>query len=348
MLTFAEQPDFEKPANDRKDNVYKVKVTASGGSIDVEVTVTDVDEPGKPTLTKPQPQIGRGLEAEGPFDPDEPVIDVLWQWAKSMGMETWEDIGSPSASGSRNPVDADMGYYLRATAMYTDKHGSGKTASVISENAVEARTRANARPNFDDHKDDNTTDAGKQIARSVDENAKGAEVGKPITAKDDDDALQYSIHDPDTSDNVDPTDSFGINDRTGQITTKKALDSNADGPDTDADADEDTHTVTVTVKDPSGADASVTVEITVNNVNDAPKFPEDDAGTADNEAAPKMLWVNENEGTKTLRTTDALNGTEVAPADYVATDDDAAGHRLHLLCGWRGRGVPSRLVPSVC
>ena len=36
--------------DDRKDNVYKVKVTASGGSEDVIVTVTDVDEPGKPTV----------------------------------------------------------------------------------------------------------------------------------------------------------------------------------------------------------------------------------------------------------------------------------------------------------
>ena len=80
-------------------------VTATGGELSVEVTVTDVDEPGKPTLTKPQPQVGRGLEAEGPFDPDVPVTDVLWQWARSMDMTTWEDIGSPASSGSRNPTD---------------------------------------------------------------------------------------------------------------------------------------------------------------------------------------------------------------------------------------------------
>ena len=309
VLTFAEQPNFEDPANERGDNVYKVTVTASGGSIDVEVTVTDVDEPGKPTLTKPQPQVGRGLEAEGPFDPDEPVTDVLWQWAKSMDMETWEDIGSPSASGSRNPVDADIGYYLRATAMYTDKHGSGKTAPVTSENAVEARTRANARPNFDDHEDsDGDATNGKQIARSVDENAKGAEVGKPITAKDDDDALLYEL-----TGAGDEAEDFGINERTGQITTKKALDSNADSA--DADDTEDTHTVTVTVKDPSGADASVTVVITVNNVNDAPMFDDD---------APKTLYVLEGTG-RELTTDEAGNAALTADADaYVATDDDAA------------------------
>ena len=154
--------------------------------------MTNEDEPGKPTLTKPQPQVGRGLEAEGPKDPDVPITDVLWQWAKSMDMETWEDIGNPTPSGSRNPVEADLGYYLRATAMYTDNFGSGKTASVMSENAVEERTVANARPDFSDLDTDKDT-AGLQIARDVDEGIKGAQVGKPITAKDDDTALLYSL-----------------------------------------------------------------------------------------------------------------------------------------------------------
>ena len=101
VLTFKDSPNFESPTDDRADNVYKVTVTASDGTIDVYVTVTNVDEPGKPTLTKPQPQVGRGLEAEGPEDPDVPITDVRWQWARSMDMETWEDIGNPTASGSR-------------------------------------------------------------------------------------------------------------------------------------------------------------------------------------------------------------------------------------------------------
>ena len=329
VLTFKEQPDFEAPSDDRGDNLYKVTVTASGGSIDVEVTVTDVDELGKPTLTKPQPQVGRGLEAEGPNDPDVPITDVTWQWARSMDMETWEEIGNPSASGSRNPTSDDVGYYLRATAMYTDKHGSGKMASVVSENPVEERTRANARPNFDDHDDANTTETGKQIARTVDENAKGAQVGKPITAKDDDDALLYELSDASsatvgTDNNIDETDLFGINSRTGQITTKVKLDSSSSNGEQDtvgdtgaADGDgsnggEVTHTVRVTVTDPSGADASVDVEITVNDVNDAPAFPT---------AAPKTLYVLE--GTGRQLTTDEEGTANLDAAAYAATDDDA-------------------------
>ena len=322
VLTFKDKPNFESPVDDRKDNVYKVTVTASGGSIDVEVTVTDVDEPGKPTLTKPQPQVGRGLEAEGPKDPDLPITDLTWQWAKSMDMETWEDIGNASASGSRNPVDADEGYYLRATAMYTDKHGSGKTASVVSENPVEERTVANAKPNFDDHDDSDADTTGKQIARSVDENAKGAQVGKPITAKDDDDALLYDLTGDGDTTNGDETEDFGINERTGQITTKKALDSHTATDNADADDNEESHTVTVTVTDPSGASESVFVVITVNNVNDAPKFPEDDADTNANEAAPTTLYVLEGTGRQLTTDEDVEDNLQVAA--YVATDDDAA------------------------
>ena len=169
-----------------------------------------------------------------------PITDVTWQWARSMDMTTWEDIGNPTPSGSRNPTTDDEGYHLRATAMYTDSFGSGKTASVVSENAVEERTVANAQPNFSDL-DDNDEIDGVQVTRSVDEGIKGAQVGKPTTAMDDDTALLYELEDPDDQDQVDPTDFFSINSRTAQITTDEELDSNSDGQ--DSDTAEDTYTV---------------------------------------------------------------------------------------------------------
>ena len=334
VLTFASSPNFESPADDRADNIYKVNVTANNGSFSVEVTVTDVDEPGKPTLTKPQPQVGRGLVAEGPKDPDLPVTDVTWQWARSMDMVTWEDIGNPAGSGSRNPTEDDIDHYLRATAMYTDKFGSGKTASVVSENPVEARTTSNARPSFADHEDsDGDATNGIQIARMVDENAKGAQVGKPITAKDDDTVLVYSLADGSTAtvgtDNqIDETELFGIDARTGQITTKKGIDSDADAED---GTSEDTYTVTVTVVDPSSAEASVTVVITINDINDAPTFD------ADND--PKTLWVVEN---TTALTTDEAGATPLSATEYAATDDDAldgdADNPLDLFVGGADKG----------
>ena len=47
----------------RTGNVYNVTIKAAGGSHDVAVTVTNVDEDGKVSINKPQPQVGRGLEA---------------------------------------------------------------------------------------------------------------------------------------------------------------------------------------------------------------------------------------------------------------------------------------------
>ena len=159
----------------------------------VEITIRDVDEDGKPTLTKPQPQVGRSFEAEGPDDPDVPITDVTWQWSRSANADgPWENIGDPSASGSRSPAADDVDMFLRATAMYTDSFGSGKIASVVSENPVEDLTLANARPNFKSLDTDDTM-LGTQVTRMVDENAEGALVGKPITATDDDDVLVYSL-----------------------------------------------------------------------------------------------------------------------------------------------------------
>ena len=320
-LTFKDAPNFESPADDRTDNLYKVTVTASSngatGTFAVEITITDEDEDGKPKLSKPQPQVGRGLEATGPNDPDKPVTDVLWQWSRGDSMDgPWENIGKPASSGSREPTDDDEDMFLRATAMYTDKFGSGKTASVVSENAVEPRTLANAQPSFAGL-DTDKENAGTQVMRTVDENAKGALVGKPITASDDDDVLVYSLvdvssEDVGTQNNVDETALFAIDPRTAQITTKKALDSSSESgeQDTTDDTDENevTHTVGVSVIDPSGATNSQDVTIVVNNVNDAPAFPD----------------PTEDANQKAVTVAEDLADTALQIASYDAGDDDAA------------------------
>ena len=75
QLTFkaapAAAPDFEKPADADKDNVYEVTITATDGNAnmatrDVKVTVTNAEEAGKVTLSQTQAagRIGdnRGLQ----------------------------------------------------------------------------------------------------------------------------------------------------------------------------------------------------------------------------------------------------------------------------------------------
>ena len=144
----------------------------------------------------------------------------------------------------------------------------------------------------------------------VDENAKGAQVGKPITATDDDDVLVYSLTaaTPDANVDVDETTLFGIDERTGQITTKVGIDSNAGDTPNDTDTDEDTYTVSVTAVDPSGASGSQDVVITINNVNDAPAFAD-----PDNTTNAKEITIVENAAADALQI-----------ATYNATDDDTA------------------------
>ena len=321
VLTFKESPDFEKPADKNMDNVYKVTITATGTGKTthaVEVTVIDLDEPGKVTLTKPQPQVSRGLAASY-SDPDGGQDDIKWQWSRGPNVDgPWTDIDK-ATSASRNPVADDVGSYLRATVTYTDKFGKGKTVSAVSENAVEARTVANAAPKF---KDEDADATGTQSKREVDENAKGANVGKPVSATDgDDDVLLYTLTDPSTE-APDILALFSIDERTGQITTKKEIDSNDGAADTDAD--EDTYTATVTATDPSGATGTTSVTITINNINDAPVFAKQ--ATGQNNNAPKVTVV------ENLTTLDDDGNTGSAP-NYVATDDDSGADLTYAVTG---------------
>lgn len=134
VLSFSSPPDFENPADADTDNTYDVTVTATMGafsdSIDVTVTVTNVDEEGTVALTYDQNQVrvGVAITAEEPVDPDGGVTGVTWQWESSSdGSTNWSDIPG-ATSAAYTPVDGDVGNFLRATASYTDNHGSGKTA----------------------------------------------------------------------------------------------------------------------------------------------------------------------------------------------------------------------------
>ena len=61
---------------------------------------------------------------------------VTWQWSKSTTMDgTYMDIDM-ATSMTYTPVEADEDYYLKATASYTDGHGSGKMAYEMTESSV--------------------------------------------------------------------------------------------------------------------------------------------------------------------------------------------------------------------
>ena len=118
------------------------------------ITVTNVDEPGRVTFWRggadaTTAAIMVGDELGGAVDDSDGnpgdtfpiamytrIANVTsWQWARSMDMTDWEDIGT---DGMYTVIDDDAGYYLRATAMYDDGEGSGKNAMATTGSAVTA------------------------------------------------------------------------------------------------------------------------------------------------------------------------------------------------------------------
>ena len=119
--------------------------TTNDDSIDVTINVNNVDEAGTVSMSTTWLREGTTLSASL-TDPDGSVSDTSWQWARSANGSTgWRDIVRANSYRYR-PVANDGGNYLRATASYTDGHGSGKEAAVVSTNRVRSLDRPETSP----------------------------------------------------------------------------------------------------------------------------------------------------------------------------------------------------------
>ena len=95
------------------------------------------DQAGTVTLSTMRPVVGAQVTAMLD-DPDGAVTGMMWQWARSLdGTTGWADIAG-ATSMSYTPAPMDDGYYLRATATYTDPLASGRTAVEVSDHPVTA------------------------------------------------------------------------------------------------------------------------------------------------------------------------------------------------------------------
>ena len=202
---------------------------------------SSVDEPGTATLSSSQPQVGTAVAATL-SDPDGSVSGETWIWEKSTDKSSWSEI-SGETSASYTPVAGDVGYYLRATASYSDGQGSGKSAEAVSQNQVQAAPVSNSAPEF----------SGTTTTRSVDENTgAGVNIEAPVSATDqNNDTLEYSLGGTDAA-------SFDIVASSGQLQTKAALDYEG----------KSSYSVIVTAKDLSNASDTITVTISVTNVDE--------------------------------------------------------------------------------
>ena len=286
-LSFREGRDFEAPLGGVGDtsNTYKVIVIASDdapniGSDNTEaanpserkftVLVTNVAERGSVTVNRRYPQVGVSVTATL-MDGDATTAEIdgaTWQWYKGSTALTGD-----GASSNEYIPQAENAGTLKVEATYEAKGDNTKASTTITVRRVPPE--ANVSPTFPTGSD----------ARSVDENKANANVGKPIKAIDaaDGSKLIYTLSD---------NDNFSIN-TSGQLKTKVALDHETNP----------TMDVTVTATDPAGESGTVTVTVTVNDVNEAPTIAGPTRALAKPENTP---------------TTD----TEAVVAAYTASDLD--------------------------
>ena len=219
-LQFKEAPDFENPSDANNDNVYEVTLVATDtgprgavagiGKVNVWLTVTNVDEAGMVVFTEGKTAyLDEMLVAEvldpddhGGFDdmgepygePYQGVHIVTWQWSRAQTdaeNTVFGDIDG-ATTNRYTPLDNDRGFYLRATATYTDPHsaadlgdtelideritaeGSLKTEVATTENVVRLAPGPKSVPTFDE-----TGTVTREVAENT---APGGDVGAPVAA----------------------------------------------------------------------------------------------------------------------------------------------------------------------
>ena len=303
-IQFKVAPDYENPTDMNRDNVYEVTLVATDtdplgtgagiGKVNVWLTVTNVEEAGKVVFAEGETAyVNEELVAEVQ-DPDDKGGDlgepyqgvhiVSWQWSRSTHEadphQPFVDI--PDATTNRYTAkNSDRGYYLRATATYTDPHSeddsittafederisttgdppSLRTVMATTENAVNVESGLESAPTFSEA-------MNGRVTRYVAEDAVSpAPVGDPVTAKGDA-PLAYTLEGSDKA-------LFAIDGATGQITV--GMDTSFDYEDPDIS---NTYQVTVKVEVTDGdanQKAEVIVDIMVTDVDELPKITDED------------------------------------------------------------------------
>ena len=114
-LAFRTGPDFEKPGDKNKDNVYEVTIVvtdSTGNTDELDVTVkvinsTDDNKPGTVKFSNRQPEVATALTATFK-DEDIPTREVMWQWYRAQAAtNTGECTGRTPADDAHRGFIAD-------------------------------------------------------------------------------------------------------------------------------------------------------------------------------------------------------------------------------------------------
>ena len=294
--------------SDSKD-IHGDPDSAEDDSIDVTITVNDVNEPpvfadNAPTTLNVVENIAAGQkvgETIAATDPDNttanPNKDTL-TYSLDDGDGATFDIDDTGQIKTGDPLDRETKPSYTVTVKVSDGKGGEAT-----HNVTITVTDANDPPVFTDEIPQGDSSLTREVAENT---AAGQPVGDPVAATDDEnDSLTYTLGGTDAA-------SFEIDESTGQIKTKTGVDLDYEGTQT-------RYNVTVSVadgKDTAGnneqtpmEDATINVIIYVTDVNEPPAFADD---------APPTLEVAENTPTDS-NITDGL---------FTATDPDNTGDTL--------------------
>ena len=230
----------------------------------VTITVQNVEEPGVVTLTTDTGTIQARAEVTATLEDDDGVAgSVGWQWARSPnGRTDWVNIAGATSAAYTPTLEEDRGNYIRATASYDDGHGQNKTANAVSPRVGDPPP-VNSQPVFP-----STENGQREVAEDA---VGGANIGDPVEATDlnagdsnVNDPLAYSLTGTAAA-------SFTIDAGTGQISLAQGATLDYEG--------KRTHRFTVQVTDGrdqhgdddlDAVDDTITVTITVTDVNEAP------------------------------------------------------------------------------
>ena len=153
VLRFATAPDYEMPTDaghaidEDGNNVYHVTVQAMAGeqmaTLEVEVEVTNADDPGMVELSSTQPEVGEPIRATL-TDQDGSVEHVRWSWSY-FSSEDGSRNGEPTVVSSSDeliPSGVLMGVRLQARALYADQLGTHQSAESVQTEPVVGRPSA--------------------------------------------------------------------------------------------------------------------------------------------------------------------------------------------------------------
>ena len=288
-LSFKQSPDYESPADQDADNTYQIAITAADSQYSttqaITIAVTDLNDEA-PQFTS---ATSLALDYTGV------AVDVTVYTAQATDADANDQItyalsGADasaftldSTSGAlafselpslENPKDADKDNVYQLTITATDLNANS-TDLALSVNVVDDTGSA---PTF--------TSASASI--NVDENSPGAIYTAQASDVDPGDILTYSISGTDSS-------HFTIDPSSGELSFNQAPD--FENP-TDNGQD-NTYDLSITATDAIGKQASQSLAIAVNNLNDNPPqfaLASSTFSTPENTTAVTTITANDPDG----------------------------------------------------